>query len=513
MFDDLLDLGLVDPGSLDTHRLGRTHRQEQGVTLTDELLCAGLVEHDSRVCQRRGCERQTRGHVGLDEAGDDVDAGSLGGEHQVDAGGTGQLRDALDRGFDVARGDHHEVGELVDDDQQVRVRLEDAFRTGRCLDAAFADGLVELLDVLEPVVREVVVAGVHFAHDPFERLGGLLRVRDDRGDQVRDAFVDRQLDALGVDEDHADLVGGRAHHDRGDHGVHEARLTGTGGTGDQEVGHLREVRDDESAFDVLAHAHDHRVVGLAGGLRAQHIAEGDVLTVGVRDLDTDGLLAGDRREDAHVGAGHGVGDVLRQRSDLLDLRTGAEFHLVAGDRRSAGESGDLGVDLELLEHVAQGFDDTVVGLRPFLRGWSGLEVVRGGQGVGDVAGQGELFDAFRQLFRGRRCGCVRDRHRRRGGTGLGLLRLVRVVVHPDGLLQLGHLAFGLGRAALAGLELRFRIGFDASGVGFFVADVVLVDVGLVVGLRHGIVVGGVAIGDVGLLLPAAALGAHHRFEI
>jgi hypothetical protein len=53
------------------------------------------------------------------------------------------------------------------------------------------------------------------------------------------------------------------------------------------------------------------------------------------------------------------------------------------------------------------------------------------------------------------------------------------------------------------------------GIGFFVADVVLVDVGLVVGLRRGVVVGGfgVEIGDLGLLLPAAALRTHDGLEI
>ena len=50
--------------------------------------------------------------------------GPLGREHQVDAGGAGELGDADDRVLDVARGDHHQVGELVDDDQQVRVGRE-----------------------------------------------------------------------------------------------------------------------------------------------------------------------------------------------------------------------------------------------------------------------------------------------------------------------------------------------------------------------------------------------------
>src|SRR5699024_6784935 len=100
----------------------------------------------------------------------------------------------------------------------------------------------------------------------------------------------------------------------------------------------------------------------------------------------------------HIGAGDRIGDVLRQGRDLLDLRARAEFDLVAGDRGPAGEAGDLGVDLELLEHIAQRLDDAVVGLGALLRGRSRLEIVRGGQSVGDVPGEGELLDAFGQLF-------------------------------------------------------------------------------------------------------------------
>ena len=86
--------------------------------------------------------------------------------------------------------------------------------TRQRLDLAGADRVVEVVDVLEPEVGEVVVAGIHLLDDPLERLGRLLRVRDDRRDEVRDALVHRQLDALGVDEHHAHLVGGRAHEDR-----------------------------------------------------------------------------------------------------------------------------------------------------------------------------------------------------------------------------------------------------------------------------------------------------------
>ena len=43
---------------------------------------------------------------------------------------------------------------------------------------------------------------------------------------------------------------------------------------------------------------------------------------------------------------------LDEGGDPLDLDAGAELDLVAGHGRAAAEPGDLGVDLELVEHHA-----------------------------------------------------------------------------------------------------------------------------------------------------------------
>ena len=158
---------------------------------------------------------------------------------------------------------------------------------------------------------------------------------------MRDALVGGQLDPLGIDEHHPHLVRGGPHEDRGDHRVDEGGLTRPRGTGDEDVRHLGEVGDDVAALDVLADTHDHRVLVVAGDVGAQDVAEADHLLVGIGDLDADGRLAGDRAEDAHVGRGDGVGDVLRQRGDPLDLDTGPELDDVAGDGRAAVEAGDL----------------------------------------------------------------------------------------------------------------------------------------------------------------------------
>ena len=120
--DDGVDLLVADVGALQPDRLVGPHRHEQPVTHADQLLGALLIEDDPAVGQRRRRERQPGRHVGLDQAGDDVDRRPLGGQHEVDAGRARLLGDPHDRVLDVARRRHHQVGELVDDRDDVRVR-------------------------------------------------------------------------------------------------------------------------------------------------------------------------------------------------------------------------------------------------------------------------------------------------------------------------------------------------------------------------------------------------------
>ena len=90
-------------------------------------------------------------------------------------------------------------------------------------------------------------------------------------------------------------------------------------------------------------------------------------------LDADRGLAGDRGEQSHVVGGHRVGDVPGERGDLLHLDARPELDLVPGDRRAAGEPGDGGVDVELLEHAGDALDHLVVGRGSLLRRGAQLE--------------------------------------------------------------------------------------------------------------------------------------------
>jgi len=94
-------------------------RKKEHVAAAEEGFGSVGVENGARVDFGGQTEGNARGHVGLDEAGDDVDGGALGGEHQMDAGGARHLGETGDGFFDVGFVDHHEVGKLVDDDDDV----------------------------------------------------------------------------------------------------------------------------------------------------------------------------------------------------------------------------------------------------------------------------------------------------------------------------------------------------------------------------------------------------------
>ena len=96
--------------------------------------------------------------------------------------------------------------------------------------------------------------------------------------------------------------------------VDAGRLARAGRARDEDVRHLGQVGADRLAGDVLAEPDRERRPAL--GPRAEDVAEVDDAAVAVGDLDADGLLAGDRGEDADLGGGQRVGEVVLELGDL-----------------------------------------------------------------------------------------------------------------------------------------------------------------------------------------------------
>ena len=97
-----------------------------------------------------------RRDVRLDHPGDHVHGRPLRREHEVDADRARLLREADDRVLDLLRRDHHQVGELVDHDEQVRQRLARRARAA----CGSASGRLRAR-----TVRHALVAALHLADD------------------------------------------------------------------------------------------------------------------------------------------------------------------------------------------------------------------------------------------------------------------------------------------------------------------------------------------------------------
>ena len=218
--------------------------------------------------------------------------------------------------------------------------------------------------------------------------------------------------------------------DRAEHRVHAARLARAGGAGDQQMGHLREVRADRAAGHVLAQPHGQRRP--VGGLVAHHVAELDDLAVLVGHLDADRGLAGDRRQDADVGGGQRVGEVVLEVGDLAHLHAGRQAHLVAGDVRTGHGADHAGLDAEVAQRLHEGARGLLLARRVRAH-------LRGG-GAGQQPSAGALPHEVGML-----------------GDGVAVAPLGRQVVGPD-VEHLLDLLLGLGLVARDRLDRPVRLG-------------------------------------------------------
>ncbi len=155
------------------------------------------------------------------------------------------------------------------------------------------------------------VAALHLRDAPAQRVRGLLHVGDDRREEMRDTFVDRELEHLRVDHDQPDVLGRGLVQEAQHHRVQAHGLTGARGASDQEVRHAREVRHDRRTADVLAKRERERRLQLVIGLRLDDLAERDRFARFVRNLEAHVRLAGNDLDDAHADGRERPREILR----------------------------------------------------------------------------------------------------------------------------------------------------------------------------------------------------------
>ncbi len=339
-FHHPLHLGIGNKGAmhpLDPPALAH----EQHVALAEQLFRPLFAEDGAGIDLRGDGEGDARREIRLDGAGDHIHRRPLRGHDDMDAGGARHLRQPLHGGLDLLACHQHQIRHLVDHDDDHRqggegqrlllkhrlagLGVEAGLHAARQHLAAFrrlCHLLVVAGDVAHPQLRHRAVAALHLAHRPFQRADCLGRLRHHRGQQMRDAIVDRQLQHLRVDHDEAHLLRREAVEEGEDHGVDADRFARAGGARDQQMRHAGKIGVDRCSTDVLAEGKRQPPVLLRPVGVVQHLAEEHRLPLWVRQFDANDVA---RRHagDAYGNDGHRARDVVREADDTRRLGAGA----------------------------------------------------------------------------------------------------------------------------------------------------------------------------------------------
>ena len=355
---------------------------------------------------------------------------------------------------------HHQVRQLVDDDDNVRqanrylclfllvARLEP-------LVDLVGPELVVAADVPHACLGKKLVALLHLGDRPVENLLRPSHVGDDRRHQVRHFLERRHLHHLRVHQDQLYLVRLLRHQERRDDRVDAHALARSGRTRDQHVRHARQVGQQHRSARVLAQKDRQGHLLRLGARQRDQLLEPDLFLLRVRHLDTDRVLAGNGRHHAHGRCFQRPGDVIRQRRDLRDLDARAELQLEHGDDWAGIDFDNARVEAEflqrLLEHPRLGSHDRfLLGAEAVFRLAQLIErrVVPRRDRLGIGHGRRVRRRRLREVdleFR-----AFGDRHFRRGRGGRLFLFALGFLLVLGGLFRPGlRLAFRLGR--LAGL--------------------------------------------------------------
>lgn len=128
--------------------------------------------------------------------GDNIYRGSLGRDDQMNPAGSGQLRNTADRVFTFLWRCHHQVGQLVDHNDDTR----------QLFAALASHQLVITVNITHAVFLKQLVTIRHFLNSPVQGIGGLFRVCDHRNQQVWYGVILVQLDHFGVNHDKTQIL-------------------------------------------------------------------------------------------------------------------------------------------------------------------------------------------------------------------------------------------------------------------------------------------------------------------
>src|SRR5208282_1738481 len=336
----------------------RAGRQVEHVAASEERFGAVGVENGARVNFSCDAERDPRGEVCLDQAGDDIHRRPLRGEHQMNADGSRHLRQPGDGLFHIVAIEHHQISQLVDDDDDL---WNGSFIGGRFL-AEEAGRVVEqaviAVNVADAFRGEQFKPALHFADGVAQRIGGEFRFGDDGRIEVRNAFVIAEFEALRVHQHQPHFLWRRLVQDGHDHGVDGHALARTGRAGDEQVRHAGEIGSGDASVDVFAHGDGELRSRAQEFRRLDVLAQPDNFALAVRHLDADRAFAGHTFDQDAFGP-QGEAEIVREADDAAVLDAGFGLEFESGDYRAGVDLRDLAKDFEFRVLRGQNLSDNL----------------------------------------------------------------------------------------------------------------------------------------------------------
>ena len=116
--------------------------------------------------------------------------------------------------------------------------------------------------------------------------------------------------------------------------------------------HFGQVGVGVFAADVFAQADGQRGFGVFEVIAFKKIAQVDNLAGGVRQLNTDGVGAGNNR-NTHRNRTHGAGNIIGQADNPGGFGAGCRLKLIKGNDRAGANADNFAGDTEFLQNLFQ----------------------------------------------------------------------------------------------------------------------------------------------------------------
>ena len=202
-------------------------------------------------------------------------------------------------------------------------------------------------------VAKGLVTLEHLRHSPAQRTCRLAGIGHHRHQQMGNAGILAKLHFFRVNQYQLHLIRLGTIQNRHNNAVHTHGLTGTGGTGDQQMGHLCHIAVHRIAGNIPSKAHRQHRPLLAKLRRVDQLAHRYAAFYGIGHLDTHRRFTGNGGLNTHMGGRQIQSNIVGQIGDFRNTHTGSRFQLIPGHGGTAANVRNGSVHIKGMEGVDQ----------------------------------------------------------------------------------------------------------------------------------------------------------------